>query len=110
MEGTVKWFNTNKGYGFLAGDDGEEYFVHFTAVPKGVRLNENDRVSFEPAETERGKQAKNVQLLGGSSAPAKRRSEPDEEESQEEGSEDYGSEESSEEESQEDSDEEEKEE
>ena len=69
MEGTVKWFNTNKGYGFIAGDDGDEYFVHFTALPRGVRLNENDRVSFEAAETERGKQAKNVSLLGKGEAP-----------------------------------------
>ena len=72
MEGTVKWFNTNKGYGFIAGDDGEEYFVHFTALPRGIRLNENDRVSFEAAETEWGKQAKNVALLGnGAAAPRK---------------------------------------
>ena len=63
MEGTVKWFNTKKGYGFIAGDDGEEYFVHFTAVPRGTFLRENDRVSFEPAESERGKQAKDVKLL-----------------------------------------------
>jgi len=63
MEGTVKWFNTKKGYGFIAGDDGEEYFVHFTAVPRGTFLRENDKVSFEPAESERGKQAKDVKLL-----------------------------------------------
>ena len=63
MEGTVKWFNTKKGYGFIAGDDGEEYFIHFTAVPRGTFLRENDRVSFEPAESERGKQAKDVKLL-----------------------------------------------
>ncbi|MFH1229565.1 MAG: cold shock domain-containing protein [Candidatus Aenigmatarchaeota archaeon] len=63
MEGTVKWFNGKKGYGFIAGEDGEEYFVHFTAVPKGTRLNETDRVSFEAKETDRGKQAQNVVLL-----------------------------------------------
>lgn len=99
MEGTVKWFNTNKGYGFIAGDDGEEYFVHFTALPRGMRLNENDRVSFESAETERGKQAKNVQLLGEGSAPEKEESseEQPEEETQEEPAEE-SSEESSEEE------------
>ncbi|MBI4448207.1 cold shock domain-containing protein [Candidatus Woesearchaeota archaeon] len=63
MEGTVKWFNIKKGYGFVEGDDGEEYFVHHSALPKGTFIRENDRVSFEPAETERGKQAKNVALL-----------------------------------------------
>ena len=63
MEGTVKWYNFKKGYGFIQGEDGEDYFVHFTAVPKGVSLRENDKVSFEPAENEKGKQASNVQLL-----------------------------------------------
>jgi CspA family cold shock protein len=60
MEGTVKWFNVRKGYGFIEGDDGEEYFVHYTALPKDTILNENDRVSFEPSQNERGKQARNV--------------------------------------------------
>lgn len=63
MEGSVKWFNTRKGYGFIKGDDGEEYFVHHSALPQGVFLRDNDRVSFEPADTEKGKQAQNVQLL-----------------------------------------------
>lgn len=62
MKGIVKWFNRKKGYGFIQGEDGEEYFVHFTAVPRGVFLRENDEVSFEPADTERGKQARDVQL------------------------------------------------
>ena len=63
MEGTVKWFNTKKGYGFIAGEDGEEYFVHYTAVPREIRLRDNDRVSFEPADGDRGKQAQNIKLL-----------------------------------------------
>jgi cold shock protein len=63
MEGTVNWFNIKKGYGFVKGEDGEDYFVHYTAVPKGVFLREGDKVSFESTKTERGKQAKNVKLL-----------------------------------------------
>ena len=63
MEGTVKWFNRKKGFGFVTGDDGQEYFVHYSAVPQGTFLRDNDKISFDPAETEKGKQAQNVQLL-----------------------------------------------
>lgn len=63
MEGTVKWYNVRKGYGFVKGEDGEDYFVHHTSLDRGVFLRENDLVSFEPAETEKGKQAQEVKLL-----------------------------------------------
>ncbi len=63
MEGNVKWFNRKKGYGFIEGDDQQEYFVHFTGLAPKTFIRENDRVSFDPAETEKGKQAKNVNLL-----------------------------------------------
>ncbi|MEK6905356.1 MAG: cold shock domain-containing protein [Nanoarchaeota archaeon] len=85
MEGTVKWFDGKKGYGFIVASDGQEYFVHFTAVPKGLRLRENDKVSFDSADTERGKQAQNVQLLEKGSAPE--RSSPTQSTSEEEGTE-----------------------
>ena len=62
MKGTVKWFNRIKGYGFVLGDDGNEYFIHYTALPKNVVLNENDKVEFEPGESEKGKIAKDVKL------------------------------------------------
>ena len=60
MEGTVKWFNLKKYYGFISGEDGQDYFVHFSALPKDTILKENYKVSFEPAQSERGMQATNV--------------------------------------------------
>lgn len=63
MEGVVKWFNTRKGFGFIKGDDNEDYFVHHSALAQGTFLRENDRVSFEPVQTDKGKQAKDVKLL-----------------------------------------------
>tara|TARA_Y100000310_G_C20649030_1_gene798319 strand:- start:1248 stop:1586 length:339 start_codon:yes stop_codon:yes gene_type:complete len=76
MEGTVKWYNFKKGYGFIKGDDDQEYFIHYTALDKGVFLRENDKVSFDAADTDKGKQAQNVKLvqkaseMGGEGAPA----------------------------------------
>ena len=63
MEGTVKWFNERKGFGFIQGEDGEDYFVHQSALPEGTQLQENDRVTFEVVETDRGKQAQKIALL-----------------------------------------------
>jgi len=62
MEGTVKWFNKDKGFGFIKGEDGTDYFLHHSALPAGAMPKENDKVSFEPTQTERGVQAKNVKL------------------------------------------------
>ena len=58
MEGTVKFFNKMKGFGFIAGEDGKEYFVHQTGLEEGVTLNENDAVTLE--EGDRGPKAVNV--------------------------------------------------
>jgi cold shock protein len=60
MNGTVKFFNVGKGFGFIAGDDGKEYFVHKTGVGEGVNLNENDAVTFDVEEGDRGPKAVNV--------------------------------------------------
>jgi|TARA_Y100000310_G_scaffold343710_1_gene452657 CspA family cold shock protein len=63
MEGTVKWFNRKKGYGFISGEDGQDYFAHYSAVEEGTFIRENDLVSFDGAETDQGKQAQNVKLI-----------------------------------------------
>ena len=63
MEGTVKWFSAEKGYGFISREDGEgDVFVHFSAIQEeGFRtLEEGQRVSFEIVEGTRGPQAQNV--------------------------------------------------
>ena len=60
MKGTVKFFNEGKGYGFVAGDDGKEYFVHQTSLPEGVVLNEGDSITFDVEEGDRGPKAVNV--------------------------------------------------
>ncbi len=62
MKGTVKWFNRKKRYGFIQGEDNEDYFVHYTAIAQGEFINDNDKVTFEPGDGERGKQAQEVKL------------------------------------------------
>ena len=61
-EGIVKWFNANKGYGFIKREEGQDLFVHFSSINmQGYKsLTEGDKVSFEVEDTERGPQAKNV--------------------------------------------------
>lgn len=60
--GTVKWFNDAKGYGFIAQPDGDDVFVHFSAIAgEGFRtLSEGEEVEFELRESEKGLQAANV--------------------------------------------------
>lgn len=63
--GTVKWFNAEKGYGFISQESGDDVFVHFSTIQgKGFKtLEEGQSVSFEIEEGPRGKQASNVTKL-----------------------------------------------
>lgn len=62
-EGTVKFFNAMKNFGFIAGDDGKEYFVHVSGIKGGVALNEGDKVSFDVEQGDRGPKAVNVEKI-----------------------------------------------
>jgi len=63
--GKVKWFNEKKGFGFIEQEDGPDLFVHYSAIEsEGFKtLNENDEVSFEVIESERGPKAQDVKKL-----------------------------------------------
>jgi len=64
-EGTVKWFNDRKGFGFITQDEGPDVFVHHEAINgSGFRsLGENDRVRFDTVEGPKGLKAENVEKL-----------------------------------------------
>ena len=65
-QGTVKWFNSEKGFGFIAQDDGQpDVFVHFSAIAAdGYRsLDENQRVEFDVTQGQKGLQAENVRVI-----------------------------------------------
>jgi len=66
VQGTVKWFNSEKGYGFITQAGGPDLFVHYSAIQgNGFRtLNEGDRVEFEITDGKKGKQASSVVVLG----------------------------------------------
>ena len=65
MQGKVKWFNAEKGYGFIEGQDGKDVFVHFSAIVQdGFKsLEEGQEVEFDGVEGARGPQAANVVKL-----------------------------------------------
>ncbi len=65
MNGTVKWFNADKGFGFITGEDGVDVFAHFSQINvDGFKtLEEGQSVSFEIAEGPKGPQAENINII-----------------------------------------------
>lgn len=65
MEGIVKWFNAQKGYGFITSDDGKDVFVHFSSIMSdGFKsLKEGDRVKFDLTNSQKGEQAAIVSIF-----------------------------------------------
>ena len=65
MKGTVKWFNAKKGFGFISDEEGNDVFVHFSALQMdGFKVvDEGDEVEFEVIDGEKGPQAANVTKL-----------------------------------------------
>ncbi|MHC1684730.1 MAG: cold-shock protein [Clostridiaceae bacterium] len=64
MNGTVKWFNSEKGFGFITGEDGNDVFAHFSQIKKeGYKsLEEGQKVTFDVAQGPKGPQAENITL------------------------------------------------
>ena len=62
MKGRVKWFNDDKGYGFIAAEGGGDIFVHFSAIQMGGRktLTDGDEVEFDVVKSDKGPKAQNV--------------------------------------------------
>ena len=62
MTGTVKWFNSEKGFGFITGEDGKDVFAHFSQIKsEGYKsLEEGQKVSFDVVKGQKGPQAENI--------------------------------------------------
>ena len=65
LKGTVKWFNEEKGFGFITAEDGNDIFAHFTQINKdGFKtLKEGEEVTFEITEGAKGPQASNIEIV-----------------------------------------------
>lgn len=65
LTGKVKWFNSKKGFGFITGDNGKDYFLHYSNIEmEGYKsLNENDKIQFQVEATDKGEKAINVKKI-----------------------------------------------
>lgn len=65
MNGTVKWFNSEKGFGFITGEDGKDVFAHFSQInSEGYKsLQEGQKVSYNVVQGPKGPQAENITIL-----------------------------------------------
>ena len=93
MKGTVKKFDPLKGYGFITGEDGQDYFVHKSALKGSITLAPGVGVTFDGSQGDRGMKADNVALAGAEEAPAEETAEESSEEESEESSEEENKEE-----------------
>jgi cold shock protein len=65
MNGTVKWFNSEKGFGFITGEDGNDVFAHFSQIKSNgyKNLEEGQKVSFDVVKGPKGLQAENITII-----------------------------------------------
>jgi len=63
VKGVVQWYNVNRGFGFIIGEDGLSYFVHYSMLNDGTKLLENSSVEFKPTKTDKGLHAHKVKKI-----------------------------------------------
>lgn len=74
--GKVRFYDEEKGFGFIASDDGQDVFLHATALPTGVAVAKNTRVEFGVADGRRGPQALSVRVLDAPPSPVRAKRKP----------------------------------
>jgi len=71
-KGTIKWFNTEKGYGFVSQETGKDLFVHITSFEdQSIQINEGDSIQFEVGQGRQGPMAKDCKIIGREGVPDK---------------------------------------
>ena len=63
QQGKVKFYNRNKRYGFIKGDDGTDYFFHETGLSEGIYVEDNDKVEFTVEDGDKGKKAVDISII-----------------------------------------------